>query len=136
MEVGARERFREHLARLIGEEPDARDFEPLGKVDSRGMAGARADHDDVQIVQVAKERSRAHERLDVLGMADVARVHDHEACIETVLARPAVVPGLRGDAVGVDPVLDHPHAIRSRALLLQPARMVSPIATTRSARRK
>ena len=87
----------------------------------RRVAGARADHDEVQIVQVAEKRARSDQRLHVLGVADVARVHDDEALVQTISARPDVVPRLRGDAIRVDPVLDHAHAIGSRALLLQSA---------------
>ena len=119
--MGARERVREHLARLVGKEPDTRDLEPLGKRHGVRLPGAPADDDDAKIFEVAKKRSRAHECLDVLSMADVAGVHDHETRIETVFARPTVQARLRCDAVGVDPVLDHAHAIRAGALLLEPA---------------
>ena len=73
----------------------------------------------LHVVEIAQERRGADERLDVLGVADVARVHDDEAVVEPLLAGPVVRRRLRRDPAGVDPVLDHAHALGRRSLLLQ-----------------
>ena len=53
-------------------------------------------------------------------MPDVARVHDDERVDELVLARPVVVARARRQRVDVDPVRDHDHVARVRALLGEP----------------
>ena len=90
VDVRRRQRLGEPLARLVGQEHDL-DLEPLGERDEICMAGARADHDAAEIVEVAQERQRARQCLEILRVADVARVHHDEAADEVVLLRPGVV---------------------------------------------
>src|SRR5581483_7649788 len=59
---------------------------------------------DLDDLVVAEERRRAHERIEVLRMADVAGVHDDEAVGEPVLPGPGVVLGRGLDRLRVDPV--------------------------------
>ena len=82
------------------------------------------------------EHRRPDERLEVLGVADVPGVHDDEAVDEAVLARPRVVARLRRDLVGVDPVRDHHDPLGGAPFATSRALIVSPIETTRSARRR
>ena len=79
-----------------------------------------ADDHDPEVLEIAEERRGADEGCDVLRVPDVAGVHDEEAGVIAVLARPGVVPGLRRDAAGVDPVLDHANPLRRRTLGLEP----------------
>ena len=65
-------------------------------------------------------RRRDDQLVEVLGVPDVARVHDHEAAVEPGVARPLVLLGLRCDRRGVDPVRDHDHTLGRRALCDQP----------------
>ena len=74
----------------------------------------------MKFVEIAEKRRRAHERLEVLGVADVARVHDDEVPRQAVVPRPRVVERLRRDRLGVDPVRDHANPIGRRAFLLEP----------------
>ena len=84
------------------------------------MARAEADDQDAQVVEVAEERRGADERVEVLRVTDVAGVHDDEAVVEVVLARPLVVARLRRDRGRVDPVRDHREPLGGRPLLLEP----------------
>src|SRR4030095_12162376 len=52
-------------------------------------------------------------------MADVAGMHDDELLVETAATRPCVRLLPWREALRVDPVRDHPHALRWRARLLQ-----------------
>ena len=89
MEVGARQRERKPLARLVREEAHRLlDLEPLGERDHLGVPGAEAGDDDAQVVEVAQERRGADEAVEILRVADVARVHDDERVDEPVLASP------------------------------------------------
>ena len=78
VDVRARERLRERLARLVGEELDGVDLEQLREGDELLVPRAEADDQDPQVVEVAQERGRADEAVEVLRVADVARVHDDE----------------------------------------------------------
>ncbi len=120
MEVGGREREREPPARLVAEEAhDARHLEPLREAGQLSVARAEADHHHLQPVEVAEERGRADERVEVLRVPDVARVHDDEGVVDSLLPRPRVPPRLRRELRGVDPVRDHLDPRGRRALLLE-----------------
>ena len=89
----------------------------------------------LQVVEVAEERRRAHEGVEVLRVADVARVHDDERLVEllrrapTSLSRGCGVIALVSTQFGIT-------ARRSGGVPFSSSRrrIVSPIATTRSAR--
>ena len=80
MDVGRGERLRQHVARLVGEE--ARRWSTLERAArARRSSACRApkpiDH-DCEVVEVAQEGRRADERVEILRVTDVARVHDDE----------------------------------------------------------
>ena len=106
-------------------------LEPPRERDELHVARAEADDHDAQVVEVAQERRRADERVEVLRVTDVAGVHDDERRRRAVLARPGVVARLRRDRRRVDPVRDHADPIGRGALLLQPA-----AASSRRSRRR
>ena len=121
MEVGGRERERQPGARLVAEEPHRlRHLEPLAR--ARVSSACRAPNPITTIsspLEVAEEGRGADERVEVLRVPDVARVHDDERIVEAVLARPGVVPRLRRELLRVDPVRDHLDAAGGRALRLE-----------------
>ena len=106
---------------MVTEEAHLLDLEQPGQRLELVTPGAAADEHDAEVVEVAQERAGTDERVEVLRVADVSRVHDREPCREAVRGRPRVVARLRGDAGGVDPVRDYPEALGSGALLLQAA---------------
>jgi len=60
------------------------------------------------------------ERVEVLGVTDVARVHDDEAVVQALAPAPLVVPRLRRDLGRVNPVRDHQHPLRPDSFRQQP----------------
>ena len=89
MDVGARERERQPVALLVREEAHhVLDVEPAGQLDHLGVPGAEACDHDPDVVAVAEERRRTHEAVEVLRVADVARVHDDEPRHEPVPLAP------------------------------------------------
>ena len=89
VDVRARERERQALALLVREEAHGLlDLEPLRERDHLGVARAEAGDHDPQVVAVAQERRRADEAVEILRVADVARVHDDEPPDEVVLLAP------------------------------------------------
>ena len=84
------------------------------------MTGPEPDHDDPERLEVAQERRRANERVEVLGVTDVARVHHDERVVEPLLRRPGVAAWLWRELRRVDPVRDHLDA-RGVGTLLLPA---------------
>ena len=120
VDVGSGERLAEAFARLVFEEAHPIRPELLRQLLQLAAAGAEADDRDRQLVEVAKVRRRDDQLVEVLGVPDVPRVHDHEAAVEPGIARPLVLLGLRRDRRGVDPVRNHDHALRRRALGDQP----------------
>ena len=122
MEIARGERVREHLARLVVEEPHrAGHLEPLREPRHLAVARAEADHDDPEALEVAQERRGADERVEVLRVTDVARVHDDERVVEPVLgATTALSPRLRRELGRVHPVRDHGRRARPAPLLLEP----------------
>ena len=135
MDVGGRERLRQQLARLVRQEPHLVGLEPLGERDELGVAGAEADDHDREVVEVAQERRGADELVEVLRVADVAGVHDDEACRRARCSATTRCRAASGRQRGVSTqfgiTLD---ALGARALLVSRRCIVSPIATTRSAR--
>ena len=119
MHVGARERLRQKLARLVRQEAHRR-LQALRQLHDARMAGTKARDHDLELVQIAQERRRTHERIEALRVPHVSGVHDHEAADQPVLARPLVVPRLRRENRRVDPVRNHANALRGRSLLDQP----------------
>jgi hypothetical protein len=97
---------------------------------------AAADDGDDEVVEVTQERRRAHERVEILRMPDVAGVHDDEAVGQPLLARPLVV--LRRGVIALVSTQFGITTTRSGRAPFSWSRrcIVSPIATTRSARRK
>ena len=95
-------------------------LEALSEPCHLAVAGAEADHHDPQRFEVAQERRCADERVEILRMADVARVHDDEPIVELVLGRPGVRARPGGQLGGVHPVRDHRDAIGGSAFLLEP----------------
>ena len=83
------------------------------------MPRAGPDHEDREVIEVAQEARGAYERVEILGVSDVARVHDHELALNAALVRPPVLPLLRRKPRGVDPVGNHAHAFRRRAFFLE-----------------
>ena len=73
-----------------------------------------------EVVEVAEERRRAYERVEVLRVADVAGMHDDELVDEAVRTRPVVVLRRRLYRVRVHPVRDDDDPLRQRSLLLEP----------------
>ena len=84
------------------------------------MPRAAADDRDAEVVDVVEQRRRPDQRVEILRVPDVARVHDDEPAVEAVLPRPRVVARRRRERVRVDPVRDHRHAIGARALRHEP----------------
>ena len=84
------------------------------------MTRAHADDRDPQVVEVAEERGGADERIEVLGMADVAAVHDDELLVETKPFCPVVPADGGREPLRVDPVRDHAHPPGWSSLLLEP----------------
>ena len=101
MDVGGESDSRRTLARLVREEAHAVDPEPLGELLQLAARAPKPMIDDREIVEVAKVRRRADQLVEVLGVADVARVHDHEAAVEPGVARPLVLLRLRRDRASV-----------------------------------
>src|SRR5438105_3167770 len=120
VQVRGGERGRKRLARLVVEEAHGVRLQPLGELDELGAPRSSADDHHRKVFEVAEERRRADENVEVLRVADVARVHHDELVDEPVLASPFVLPWLRNDGRGVDPVGDDRDPLRLRSLLLQP----------------
>ena len=95
MDVRCGKRVGEEFAQLVAHEQHLLHLEqprePLQLVPSR----TAPDQDDAEIVQVAKERGGPNQRIEVLRVPDVPRVHDHELVGKTVLASPGVVAWAR-----------------------------------------
>ena len=120
MEVGRAERQRKPGARLVAEKADhPRHVEALRQPRQLAVPRPEADHHDLEPLEVAEERRRADERVEVLGVPDVPRVHDDERVVDALLPRPRVLPRLRPELVRVDPVRDHRDPLGRRALLLE-----------------
>jgi hypothetical protein len=81
---------------------------------------AEARDDDADVLAVAQKGRRADEAVEVLCVADVARVHHDEPRREPVPFRPRVVAALWRDRTRVHPVRDHPQTLGGRALRLEP----------------
>ena len=121
MHVRARQRERQARSLLVREKANGLgDLEALRERDHLTVPSAEACDHDPQVVSVAKERRSAHEAVEILRVPDVARVHDDEPADEAVLPRPLVVPRLRRDRAGVDPVRDHAEPLGRSALGLEP----------------
>ncbi len=121
MDVSAREREREALALLVRQEANRLgDLESLRERDHLAVPRAEAGDHDAEVVAVPQERRGAHEAVEILRMADVARMHDDEPPVEAVLLGPGVVARLRRDRACVDPVRDHAQALGRRTLGLEP----------------
>jgi hypothetical protein len=71
-------------------------------------------------VEVAEKRARPDERVEILRVADVPRVHDDEPPGQPVLARPWVVAGHRVNARHVHPVRYHTNPLGPDTFLLEP----------------
>ena len=84
------------------------------------MTRAGSDDCDHEIVEIPQERRGAHQRVEVLRVADVPGVHDHEPVCQARVLRPRIVLGERGQPRRIDPIRDHPHTVGRRALLLEP----------------
>ena len=97
-----------------------RDLESLRELDHLAVPGAEAGDHDAEVVAIPQERRGSHEAVEILGVADVARVHHDEAPDEAVLLGPRVVARLRRDRAGVDPVRDHAQALGRGTLRLEP----------------
>ena len=91
--------------------PNGRRTEPADESLVVGVAGAEADDHDRETLEVVERHARANERLEVLCVADVARVHDGEAVDEAVLVCPAVRAVDGRDRSGVGPVRDDAKAL-------------------------
>ena len=83
-----RERVGQDLPRLVAHEAHLLDLEQPRELLQLVAPRAAADQHDPQVVEVAQERRRADQRVEVLRVADVAGVHDDELVDELVLARP------------------------------------------------
>ena len=93
MEVRSRERLREHLSRLVGEEANrARHLETPRERGQLAVPRAEARDHDAEPLEVAEEGRGADEAVEVLGVADVPRVHDDECVRQPVLAGPTRCP--------------------------------------------
>ena len=120
MDVRGGERLAQPLARLVLEEAHSFGAELLRQLLQLTAPRAEADDRHSEIVQIAKVRRRDDQRVEVLGMADVARVHDYEPAVEPGRARPFVALRTRRDRGGVDPVRDHDDALGRGSLGDQP----------------
>ena len=89
VDIRCRERLRQHRALLIREEAHVRRPGPGGELDGRGVARSEAHDHDHEAVEVLQRGCRLHERPEVLGVPDVAGVHDDEAAVEPVLLGPS-----------------------------------------------
>src|SRR5207253_565418 len=121
MDMRCRDRLRQRLARLVAETVHATGLQHLGERLDVLEPRTRADGDDREILQIAKERRGADENVEVLRVSDVARVHDDEAAGKPVLERPRIFVRLRMNRVAVDPVRYHFDAAGARTLRLEPA---------------
>src|SRR3954449_12970501 len=81
------------------------------------MPSAEPHDHDLEVIEVAQEGGRDHERLEALRVPDVARVHDDQLAGEALATGPLVVPGLRSQNGRIDPVRDDIDSIRSSAFL-------------------
>ena len=107
---------------LIWEEADVGQAARRGHRFERLALGAVADDRDRQPLPRPQPVGGLDQDIEVLRQADVARVHQHEAIGEAVLAGEGVVLGPGHDRLAVGPVVNHVHARRVRALFLdQPA---------------
>ena len=112
MEVGARERERQPVARLVVEEADeVADLEPSRERDHLGVTRSEPCNHDSQVVEIAQKGRGADKAVQVLRVSDVPRVHDDELRDEPVPLRPLVLARLRGDRRRIHPVRDHSHAL-------------------------
>ena len=117
----------EHLARLVVEEAHAGRPRAARRA-RRARRGARRVPmiDDPQVVEIAKERRRANQRVEILRVADVAGVHDDEACRRArARATTRCRCGCGRESRRVDPVRDHDDPLRRRALRPRAARASS-----------
>jgi hypothetical protein len=118
VEVAGGERERKLLAWLVVEELHRpRHLETLRETRELAVPCAEPDHHDPEPLEVAEERRRPYERVEILGVPDVARVHDDELVAEPACRGPGVLPGLRLDLGRVDPVGDHLDPRLPRALV-------------------
>ena len=82
MHVCGRQRLRQDRARLVVEELHLVDLEQSRKRDELGVTRPHADDHDQEIVEVTQKRPGANERVEILRMSDVARVHDDELLVD------------------------------------------------------
>ena len=102
--VGCGERLGEPLPRLVEEETDLVDLEQIRERDKLGMSRAHADNRDRELVEITEKCPRPHERIEVLGVSDVSRVHDDELAFELGDADPFVLFAVRSKPCRVDPI--------------------------------
>ena len=68
------------------------------------MTGTEPDDQDGQIVEITQERGGANEVVQVLSVADVARMHNDEPIRQVLRPRPVVLTRAGHDCGSVDPV--------------------------------
>ena len=121
VEVARGEREGEVAARLVVEEADGRGhLEALREARDLALTRSGPDHDDSQADEVAQEGRRPNQRVEILGVPDVSRVHHDERLVEAALRRPLVVAWARRELRRVDPVRDHGDSLGRRPLVLEP----------------
>ena len=117
--VGARQRLGQPLARLVRQEAYVVESEARGQPHHLSSSRTQPHDQDDEVFEIAQAVGGADERVEILRVADVSRMHDDELAGEAVLRRPRVVVRLRANLRDVDPVRDHPDPLRRSAFRLE-----------------
>ena len=121
------------MPRLVAEETDASPSPRGARASAVELAVARAeaDHEDLETFEVAQERRRPDERVEILGVTDVPGVHDDERVVDALLSPTTRSAGAAGRAPTCRPSSGSPRPVRSA----HPSARADPSSSPRSRRR-
>src|SRR5512146_1516156 len=96
MDVSSRETEPQRLIRLIGEEPDVRPFFLLCHTLQKAHMGAVSDHAHREVREDMGTAEEVLNRLNLMHDAQIPRIHQDKALVESLLGYEGIVPPIDG----------------------------------------